>query len=74
MRRHRFDITSMIFGIVFVGVGLAFLQGDVDLWQVNWNWFWPIALTFAGIVVLNSLRPSPQAEETVPAEPDQEPF
>lgn len=57
MRTHRFEPVSLIFGVVFAGIGLSVLVQDVPLWRVDWSWFWPIALTVAGAAVLLSARP-----------------
>jgi hypothetical protein len=56
MRTHRFEPVSLIFGLVFAGIGLVVLQGD-DLWSINWSWFWPVALTVAGLTIALSARP-----------------
>lgn len=56
MRTHRFEPVSLVFGLIFAGSGLAFLTSDVDLWRVNWSWFWPLALTAAGVLMLASAR------------------
>lgn len=57
MHPHRFDIVSLIFGMLFATVGAIFFTGDVDPWRWNWSWFWPAALTLSGVMVLASLRP-----------------
>ncbi len=41
-----------MFGVLLTGIGLMFLQGDVELWQMSWSWFWPTVLTLAGVLVL----------------------
>jgi hypothetical protein len=66
MRAHRFEPLSLIFGLLFAGIGLTALQGDIDLWRLNWDWFWPVALTAAGLAILLSARPR-RHHEDVPA-------
>ena len=65
MRPHRFDPVSLIVGVVFAGAGLAVLTSSVDLWRVDWSWFWPLALTLSGVMILLSIRskrdPNPDA-------------
>ena len=55
MRTHRFEPTSLIFGLLFAGLGLIVLQGD-DPWRRNWDWFWPVVLTAAGLTLVLSAR------------------
>lgn len=56
MRRHRFEPISLVFGLIFAGTGLVALTGDFDVWQLNWSWFWPLALLLGGGAVLLTLR------------------
>ena len=68
MRTHRFEPVSLIFGVLFAGVGLVVLQGDIDPWRVNWSWFWPVALTVTGLTVLLSARPKRNDDATPPTD------
>lgn len=61
MRRHRLDPVSLVFGLLFTAVGLVFFAGDVEIWWLDWSWFWPGALLLLGVMVLVSSRSS--AEE-----------
>lgn len=63
MQPHRFEPASLIFGLLFAGAGLLVLTSSVDLWRLNWSWFWPLALTLSGVLVLLSLR-SDRASDT----------
>lgn len=79
MRTHRFAPTSLLFGLLFAGFGLAFLRGDPNVWQLNWSWIWPAALVAAGLAVLASARPRrPELdapdEQMAPPQPDDEPL
>jgi hypothetical protein len=65
MHPHRFEPVSLVFGLLFAGAGLLVLTGSLDLWRLNWSWFWPLALTVSGILLLLSVRanrdPNPDA-------------
>jgi hypothetical protein len=52
MRRHALDPASLIFGLVFAGVGLTFLFGTVDLSNVPPAWSWPIPLMILGVLII----------------------
>ena len=69
MQTHRFEPVSLIFGLVFAGIGIAALIGEGDVWRINWSWFWPIALTVAGLAMLASARPRRNSDD-VPTEPN----
>lgn len=70
MRTHRFEPVSLVFGLIFAGVGVVFLQADVDLWRVDWTWFWPAALTLSGLLVLLSLRAESPRKPATGDEPE----
>ena len=54
MRPHKFEPTSLIFGLVFIGVGATFIRGDVEIWQLNWSWFLPGVLLVSGLLIVGS--------------------
>ena len=56
MRTHRFEPLSLILGLLFAGAGLLVLTSSVDLWRIDWSWFWPLILTVTGVTILLSLR------------------
>ena len=66
MQRHRMEVSSLLFGLLFAGAGLLFLIREEAAWRVDWGWLWPIAALVAALLVLASLRPD-RGEE--PAEP-----
>ncbi len=77
MRTHRFEVVSFVFGISLAGLGLAILQGGVDLWRIDWSWLWPIALVLSGVMVLASLRADRTADgqpQGAPAGADRDAF
>lgn len=68
MRSHPFAPASLLFGLVFAGVGGTFLVGNRDVWHLDWSWVWPVALVVAGLIVLASARPR-TVEPDPPVEP-----
>ena len=74
MRTHRFEATSLLFGLFFTGIGLTFLRGDVDVWRLDWSWFWPVLLVLAGVLVVSSARAkNDHSESQTDAGPPQDP-
>lgn len=54
MKSHRFDAVSMVFGVVFAGIGSLFLTGsDVGSLVAR---FWPAAVVLLGLAMLFSTR------------------
>ena len=66
MRTHPFAPVSLVFGLIFAGVGVAFLPGDVTVWQLDWSWVWPVILLATGTGVLLSLVADVRARRTTP--------
>jgi hypothetical protein len=52
MQRHDLDAVSLVSGVVFTLVGVAFLIGRVDAARIDPSWFWPIAAILAGLVLV----------------------
>jgi hypothetical protein len=77
MRSHQFDAVSMVFGVIFAGIGSLFLMGN-DVGDLVTR-FWPAAVVLLGLAMLFSARrddepvvaspPSPQAWPTPPPPP-----
>lgn len=65
MKRHRFDPVSFIWGVFFVGFGLAFLTDAVPPSVVGLRAFWSLAVVALGLAILSSVRrgPGPEDEE-----------
>lgn len=51
-QRHELDRSSLVFGILFVALGLLFLVGNVDLGNVGPAWRWALGLATAGSFIL----------------------
>lgn len=57
MKRHSFDGLSFIAGLVFAGIGLAFLLAPDAFETVNivvelGSWFWALVLIAIGVAVI----------------------
>jgi hypothetical protein len=49
MTRHRLDIVSLVGGLLFVGLGVAFLLDALDAWSADITWVPPIVLIVLGV-------------------------
>jgi hypothetical protein len=77
MRSHQFDAVSLVFGVIFAGIGSLFLMGN-DVGDLVTR-FWPAAVVLLGLAMLFSARrdeapaaaipPRPQAWPTPPPAP-----
>lgn len=79
MRRHAFDTTSFVAGVVFIATGLVFaLAGNpwnLLAFRIDWRWLGPVALIAIGLaVVLPALRRDTAAPHpgSPPEDPDLE--
>lgn len=57
MKKHAFDGLSFVAGLVFVGIGLAFLfisdlSELIDVFTDAGSWFWPMVLVATGVAVI----------------------
>ncbi len=57
MRRHDLDVISLVFGLAFAGLGLAFLAGWTTATTLRWAWIWPLLLVGVGVSTVLSVRP-----------------
>ena len=71
MKRHDFDLISFLFGLVFAGIGGAWLVTEESLNPDLTEWFWPLVLIAGGAIVLastiGSRRRPPTAEDELEA-------
>jgi hypothetical protein len=60
MRRHSFDLTSFMFGVVLATAAAGFLLADQLAWDVDGRWVLPVALILLGVAgvagALSSIR------------------
>lgn len=62
MKRHPFDLTSFVFGIVFGGAAAVYLLADQLAWDISGRWVLPLALIALGVAgiagAVSGLRPN----------------
>ena len=54
MERHDFDLVSFLFGLLFAGLGGAWLVTEEAVNPDLTEWFWPVVLIAGGAIVLAS--------------------
>lgn len=54
MERHDLDLTSLISGLLFVGLAILFLADRVDAIDLQVRWVWPALLIGLGVALLAS--------------------
>jgi hypothetical protein len=66
MRRHEFDVTSLVAGLVFVAIAAAYLVSSFTSLHVDAGWVLPFGLVGLGLAgVIGSLARARRAEEPV---------
>lgn len=71
MERHDFDLISFLFGLLFTGLGAAWLITEKAFDANLAEWFWPVVLVVGGAVVLGSTvsrRRVAEDRDTVPSD------
>ena len=67
MKRHAFDMTSFLFGLVLGAAAVGFLLAEQLSWDIDGRWVLPTALILLGIVgiagAFSGLRPNGQSSE-----------
>lgn len=64
MKAHPFDAVSLVFGVVFAGIGALFLTGN-DVGDLVAR-FWPAAVVLLGLAMLFTAK---RVDETNPPSP-----
>jgi hypothetical protein len=54
MNRHPFDAISFVTGLLFAGLGVAFMIANISL--PDFDWFWPLVAVALGIAIFASTR------------------
>ncbi len=74
MKRHRFDPASLVFGALFLFLGLTFLGGGVDPADIRLTWVWSIPVLVVGmLLVLYAVRHAVEQREGHDAAEDPDP-
>lgn len=67
MKRHVFDPISLVTGVLFAGLGIAFLTGNPPYGDSDPAWVWPAVIVALGLALLIGTRdgqpPSAEPEE-----------
>ena len=58
MNRHKMDSVSLIFGLLFAGIGLVLISDDVSLRNLDLRVVWPALLVLAGLAIFATTRKS----------------
>lgn len=61
MTRHSFDPISFVTGLIFAGLGVAFMIGNVTLPTLDW--LWPLIAVALGGAIFASTRRSDESVE-----------
>lgn len=67
MKAHSFDAVSLVFGVIFAGIGAMFLTGS-DVGDLVAR-FWPGAVVLLGLAMLFTARRADEAEPLPAAAP-----
>jgi hypothetical protein len=71
MKRHAFDLTSFVFGVVLAAAAAGFLLADQLRWDVDGRWILPAALILLGIAglagALSGIRSTRTTDDTLGA-------
>lgn len=58
MKRHAVDPFSLVFGALFLLIGVAFMVSRVNVWSAHLAWLWPVPLILVGgLIVYLAARP-----------------
>ena len=63
MQRHDLDPTSLVAGLLFAGLGLAFLFDGIGALDLEVRWVWPALLIGLGVALLASARSPYRTEQ-----------
>ena len=71
MRRHELDLTSLVAGLVFIGIAVAYLIGSYTSVRIDAGWVLPIGLVGLGVAGLaGSLRVGLRRDDANPSVTD----
>lgn len=52
MERHRIDLVSLFFGLLFVGLAVTGMFGDEGIAALEARWVWPVLLVAGGLAIV----------------------
>jgi cytochrome c-type biogenesis protein CcmH/NrfF len=52
MKRHALDPVSLVFGLLFAGLGGVFLLASIDVATTGLRWVWPLPLLALGALLI----------------------
>ena len=64
MKRHELDPISLVFGLLFLGVGLWIAVGQFSLESLDNSWVWPAIAIAAGLILVLPAAVRLRAEQT----------
>lgn len=78
MKRHSFDLTSFVFGVVLAAAAIGFLLAEQLAWDIDGRWVLPIALILLGVAgvagalsgILSGRPSDPDTLDDEPAAPE----
>jgi hypothetical protein len=56
MYRHKMDVVSLVFGLLFASIGTLLMAGSFDLGRVSLAVVWPVIFVLVGLAMLLSAR------------------
>lgn len=70
MKKHRFDPYSLVFGLLFAGLGAFLLDTDLDMGDLARAGWLPLPAVAVGLILLalglDRARPAPRSVENDP--------
>jgi hypothetical protein len=73
MKRHELDPISLVFGLLFLGVGLWIASGRFSLASLDNDWVWPALAIGAGLILVLPAAVRVRAERTTDTDDALEP-
>jgi len=63
VKRHGLDPFSLVAGVVFSSIGVAFLLTRVNFARLHLRWAWPVPLIALGVLIVGLAYRSDRARE-----------
>jgi hypothetical protein len=62
---HELDLTSLIAGVLFTGLGGAFLADGLEVWNLRLEWVWPVLLVGLGLALIVPRRGGDEGDRSL---------